>query len=68
LQKTDLTGQPDRSLTKIIDIAQQQIANFFQQPHVGSQLALAFGQGVDLEQAKSYSQQLPNIEIVPDIE
>jgi hypothetical protein len=66
LQQPDLVGQPDSSLTQTIDLAQQQIASFFQQPDVAEQLALAFGQGVDPELAKSYSQQLPTIEIVPD--
>jgi Bacterial Ig-like domain len=56
----------DSELAKTIDLAQQQIASFFQQPDVASQLALAFGQGVDSELAKSFSLQLPTIEVVPD--
>jgi RHS repeat-associated protein len=53
-------------LAQTIDLAQQQIASFFQQPDVASQLALAFGQGVDSELVKSFSLQLPTIEVVPD--
>jgi membrane-associated phospholipid phosphatase len=56
----------DSELAQTIDIAQQQIASFFQQSDVASQLALAFGQGVDAELAKSASLQLPTIEVVPD--
>jgi Bacterial Ig-like domain len=54
------------ALAEKIDLAQQQIASFFQQPDLAQQLSLAFGQGVDLEKAKSYSQWLPSIEVVPD--
>jgi Bacterial Ig-like domain len=54
------------ALAETIDLAQQQIASFFQQPDLAQQLSLAFGQGVDLEKAKSYSQWLPSIEVVPD--
>jgi hypothetical protein len=51
---------------KVIELAQRQIASFFQQPDVANQLALAFGQGADAELAKSASLQLPTIEVLPD--
>jgi hypothetical protein len=63
LQESTIVGS---ELAKIIDVAQQQIASFFQQPDVANQLALAFGEGVNIELAQSISQQLPTIEVVPD--
>jgi hypothetical protein len=68
LQQSSQLESPvvDSELAKTIDLAQQQIASFFQQPDVASQLALAFGQGVDSELVKGFSLQLPTIEVVPD--
>jgi Bacterial Ig-like domain/PAP2 superfamily len=68
LDKFSLLEQPvlDSQLTITIEIAQQKISNFFQQPDVANQLALAFGQGIDPELARSVSQKLPNIQVVSD--
>jgi large repetitive protein len=54
-------------LQEIVDVARQKIAGFFQQPNWRNQLALAFGDSFDSEQAKKYSEQLPAIEVLPEI-
>jgi hypothetical protein len=55
----------DKSLVATIGLAHQQIAAFFERDNWVEQVSLVFGKDFNPVLAKSYSEQLPNIEVIP---